>query len=351
MRFLFWIPNSPVARGGISVVIDVISVLNTHGIAAFALHDRPDFEYDRHAIRAPRLWSPVTRPPRETFTVRSTLRRLRDDLLGQNQAPPGNADNCPEWKFEPGDIVVVPEYVSDWMPAGLPRHVPLVLFNQGPFLLFRAFGSSGFDADRFADCVSTSEACAAADRMVLGKKSKRIPLFLSEDVYSYQETKSFQVAYMPRKRGQDARILVEALEAHADLAGVPFVAIDGVSTSEAARILRESLFFLSFSEREGFGLPAAEAMATGALVIGYSGIGGDEFFDATTGFKVPEDNLMKFYDEAVSVISGYRENKPELDEKRRHASKAILGKYNRERFETEVVRVFSEIANNTSGKS
>ena len=50
------------------------------------------------------------------------------------------------------------------------------------------------------------------------------------------------------------------------------------SEAAVADILRESQVFLSFGHPEGFGLPPAEALACGCLVIGYHGGGGREYF-------------------------------------------------------------------------
>ncbi|MBO9436754.1 glycosyltransferase [Ruegeria sp. R13_0] len=342
MRFLFYIPDSPVARGGISVVFDIIEVLNANGIEALALYGRPDFEYKCHVVTAPRVWSTFVHAPNTNAGLKHVARVFRDYALRHNPKPLSNTVPCPEWLVEADDVVIVPEYVADWLPDSLPRHLRLILFNQNPFTLIRAYARPGFKGDRFSKSLSSSEACSAGSRMVFGAEPEKVPLYISNDLYAYQKHKSFQIAYMPRKRGRDSAALIKTLKAVPSLQNIPFVPIDGVSTDEAARLLRESLFFLSLPEREGFGLPAAEAMATGALVIGYTGIGGDEFFNDTSGFPVPEDNLMMLYETVIAVIARYRENPKPLDEFRLQASETILRNYSRREFEQEVIKIFSE---------
>ncbi|SEW44356.1 Glycosyl transferases group 1 [Cognatiyoonia koreensis] len=343
MRFLFFIPDTPIARGGISVTLDVIEVLNTNGIPALAIYDRPDFEYNIHTKRAPRVWSQSMRQPRDLSGLKNKARLIRDIALGRNKRPRKNAEPCAAWERQKDDVLVVPEWVSEWMPHNLPSDLPLVLFNQNPFSLLYAFAKPGFEKDRYLTSLSVSDACSAGSRMVLGKEPVTFPLYISDELYSFQPQKKFQIAYMPRKRGGEATALVKTLQAAPELEGISFVPIGGVTTKEAARLIRESLFFLSFSDREGFGLPPAEAMATGSVVIGYAGVGGDEFFDASTGILVPENNVTLFYEEAVRVIAGYRSNPEGLDGLRRKASEIIAKRYNRANFEAGVLDAFSQI--------
>ena len=51
-----------------------------------------------------------------------------------------------------------------------------------------------------------------------------------------------------------------------------------------AACLRESLIFLSLGQHEGLPLPPAEAMACGAIVVGYDGFGGREYMRPEFGF-------------------------------------------------------------------
>ncbi|MEM6683253.1 MAG: glycosyltransferase [Pseudomonadota bacterium] len=337
MRFLFFIPSRDRATGGISIIFDAIAVLNEAGFAAYALCDDPHFEFVQHVFRVPRLWSKSVRRVGGRLHPKSVVQRLRKRKRGKIKAAP-----CAQWQPEPNDVVVVPEFSAHWMPRQLPRDVPLILLNQNPFALLRVFSRAGFNAADFAASLSTSKACSAASRMVFNSEPAHLPLFIAEDRYAFQAEKTFQVAYMPRKRRDSAHTLVKALQATPGLDTVPFVPIDGMTASQAAQILRESLFFLSLSKREGFGLPAAEAMATGSVVIGYTGIGGDEFFDVTTGFPVPEENLMQFYDTAVSVIKSYQKDAAPLDQLRQHASATIFQNYPKSAFEDAVLNVFSQ---------
>ena len=68
----------------------------------------------------------------------------------------------------------------------------------------------------------------------------------------------------------------------------------------------ESLIFLSFGHPEGFGLPVAEAIASGCAVIGYSGLGGDELFDPQNCYgithKVQFGDWMGFVDAVRDVV-------------------------------------------------
>lgn len=347
MRFLFYIPDSDTVRGGISVIFEIINTLNKNGLNAFALYDRPDFQYDKYVIRVPRMWSPYVRHPDRKLNIKTAANIFVDYFLSRNQKPVGNSDLCSEWKPKSSDIIIVPEYVSDWMPDTLPEGLKLILLVQGPFVLFEAFRRSKFKIRNFNWVISTSDACSAGAEMILGRNAERVSLFISKELYSYNKDKLFQVSYMPRRRSDQSSVIVRALKNLPELKDVPFVPIDNLSSADAAKNLRESLFFLSFSEREGFGLPTAEAMATGALVIGYSGIGGNEFFDESVGFPIPEDDVVMFYNKVVEIILKYSKNKLELDKIRKNASVKILNNYSIDNFESSVLNVFNKVAEKT----
>ena len=341
MRFLSYIPAVTKPIGGIAVTLELIDVLNRNGFNALAIYERPDLSHNAHTLEAPRVWSARVAKPKPAKRGRRLMLAI-DKVLGLGAKAPGNAAHCAEWQPEPGDVLIVPEFVAHWLPDRMPAGMPKYLVNQNAFSLLRISILPGFDVSAFAGSIATSDICDASSRMILGTEPTRLPLFLSKELYEFEPNKKFQIAYMPRKRQRDAKILVKALKAHPALADMTFVPIQGLSSAEAARLTRESLFFLSFSWLEGFGLPPAEAIATGCITMGYTGVGGDEFFTEETGFPVPEENLPAFYDTVVSVVERYRETPDALEAFRRQASEKLLAKYPRDAFEREVLRIFGE---------
>jgi glycosyltransferase involved in cell wall biosynthesis len=111
-----------------------------------------------------------------------------------------------------------------------------------------------------------------------------------------------QIAYMPRKRAGEAVQVLKLLQARGALRGWTVTPIEGRSERETADLLRASDVFLSFSSQEGFGLPPAEAMACGCLVVGYHGHGGREFFHHPFATAVPDGDVVGFARAVETVL-------------------------------------------------
>jgi hypothetical protein len=69
-----------------------------------------------------------------------------------------------------------------------------------------------------------------------------------------QGPKQRRIAYMPRKRPDDAASVLALLKLRGALDGWDVVAIEGRSEVETADLLRTAKLFLSLSSQEGFGL-------------------------------------------------------------------------------------------------
>jgi hypothetical protein len=129
-----------------------------------------------------------------------------------------------------------------------------------------------------------------------------------------------RLAFMPDRREAERHQLMHMLAARG--VGWELVPISGRSEAEVGEIMRECAIFLSFSEREGFGLPPAEAMASGCYVIGYDGGGGREFFDPA--YCSPVTDQAAF---ARAVIEATARPLEELQSLGAKASEQVLGLY------------------------
>ena len=111
---------------------------------------------------------------------------------------------------------------------------------------------------------------------------------------------------MPRKRPREADILCKAIGEF--LPDWRVARIEGVSDGERDAILRDSAIFLSLSMFEGFGLPPAEAMLSGCLVIGYDGVGGREFMTDDTCIPIRDHDVVRFIAELRKAAQCFRDD-------------------------------------------
>lgn len=144
------------------------------------------------------------------------------------------------------------------------------------------------------------------------------------------------LAFLPERRREERHQLMHMLQAR----GVDWdlVPIAGVTETGVADLMRGSAVFLSFSEREGFGLPPAEAMASGCYVIGYPGGGGREFFDPA--YSAPVTDQTSF---AKTVLHALNRPLDELIWLGAKASEQVLGTYNVEGLRSDLAAVFGDL--------
>lgn len=238
---------------------------------------------------------------------------------------------------EPNDLLVIPEFMSALLPRL--RGCAKVILNQNSF----SHGAIWFQDESVCSIVSTSQYIQRHVQFVYPQIAS-IPILLGYDksVFSASNAlKKKQIAYMPRRRGEDSKRIMQALERRGALEGWTVVTIDALSAREVAKVLRESMIFLSFSQREGFGLPPLEAMACGCLVVGFHGLGGAEFFDPAYCYPIPEDDICTFQ-ETLEVLLTDPAVESICKANGMNAAKAISEKYSMERQDADAVAAFSQ---------
>jgi len=131
----------------------------------------------------------------------------------------------------------------------------------------------------------------------------RVRYSFDRNPWGFCGDKSKVMAFMPRKGGN----LIGAAGALAKLRWIPqgwtVYPIDGASEGEVANILKRCAVFLSLSEREGFGMPPAEAMACGCVVVGFTGFAGAEYMIPGISFPVQDGDFIEMAREILGVIT------------------------------------------------
>lgn len=255
----FACPDWDLPSGGVRAIYRKVDLLAAAGYAAAVVHTRPGFA--------------CTWFPHATRVVPAPAVRLRPD-----------------------DLVVVPELYASSM-AALPPGVRRVVFNQNVYRTFAgapATGSPYTDDPDLVAALVVSEANADYLRHAF-------PALRVEVVRNGVDPRLFHVpparpgrrlALVPSKRPADAAQLLALLRLRGVLDGWEVVPIDWTDEATFAATLRATTVFVALGVQEGFGLPAAEAMACGCAVVGFSGFGGRELFDPSWATEVSDGDVL-----------------------------------------------------------
>jgi glycosyltransferase involved in cell wall biosynthesis len=276
-------PDFARASGGIKVIYQHVDQLNAAGIPAAVLHHKTGFScgWFRHETR-------VRGADEVTLSAR--------------------------------DVLVVPEIYGPWLSA-LPHGPRIVVFNQNAYLTFDCIepaaarrGAPYRDLPGLAGLLTVS--ADNADYLRFAFPELRVSVVanaIDPAVFHPADPAGDgapprRVALMPRKRPADAAQVLNLLGAHGGLADWEQVSISARTELETAELMRSCPIFLSFAFREGFGLPAAEAMASGCYVIGFPGLAGREFFDPEYSAPIEDGDVGGFARTTARVLAEYEKD-------------------------------------------
>ncbi len=322
----YWSPDYRTPVGGVKILYRHVDILNRNGYEASVLHRHRGFRC---------TWFENT--TRISYIGKTNL---RDD-----------------------DYLVIPEnYGSLYInPSSRPKAAKVfnrlfanpagkVIFNQNTYNTFAGHTASRDDLRT----VYKDEGITAA--MVVSDDNKeylafafpdirifRIHNAINRDLFAFQENKKRQICFMPRKNPEHAIQVINLLGHRGDLDGFAVVPIEGKTEKETARIMQESLIFLSFGYPEGFSLPPAEAMSCGCIVVGYHGMGGREYFNPNYCFPVEMGDILEFAKQVRKVLETSRNNPNTLQRMARKASAFVNECYSEKREQNDVLECWAEI--------
>lgn len=252
--------------------------------------------------------------------------------------------------FVPGDILVMTEINAlAWAPEF--SQVPVVLHVQGPDFVFAGIepGSTAARAPYpgWPNATAVIAASRTLETLMEETLAGRLPLFripvvVDTDLFAPAE-KDQLIAYMPRRRMEEMVPVLNLLSRREEMQGWDLLPIDGMTREQVAEALGRSAIFLSGAEREGFGLPGAEALAAGAAVVGFSGHGGTEYMADGRATVIPEGDAVAMMRAVLAEMEAFENDRRAWDSKREDARQFIGEEFCGGSRDAAALRVFTQL--------
>lgn len=249
------------------------------------------------------------------------------------------------------DVLVVPEWYGPGL-SGLPTEPRVIIFNQKAYDTFDLIPYAGTAPGApYAGIRRLAALLAVSDDNVdfLRYAFPAVPVHLTRNVVDQtifspgSGPRPRRIAYVGHRRPAEREQLLHILRSRGVLDGWELVPIAGRTETETAEIMRGCALFLSFSEREGFGLPPAEAMACGSYVVGYPGLAGREFFDPAYCSPVPDGDVLAFARAVERACEIYRTAPESLLDAGAVAAKQILSRYTLGGLRTDLTTLYTPL--------
>jgi glycosyltransferase involved in cell wall biosynthesis len=307
----FLTPDYDRPAGGIRVIYRHVDILNDVGITAFVLHQRRGFRCS---------W----------FENNTKIVSVSDVKVCR------------------GDLLVVSEVDIDLLARVAPG-TRRVIFNQNCFFTWQRISGKALHAYVASlDTVGIVTISGYSQELLQlafpTSSIQKIRLSIDPDLFHCgSDDRPRRIAYMPRRGREVAQQVLEILESRGVLRGWDVVPLDGLSHSEVADQLRLTRIFLSFSYWEGFGLPAAEAMACGSYVIGNHGQGGREFFFPEFSTAIEAGDTLAFVRAVEEAVNNENATNGWCCARGRVASDFVLSHYSMSAERDDVVNLYSSL--------
>lgn len=144
-----------------------------------------------------------------------------------------------------------------------------------------------------------------------------------------------KVIGFPRKNKQDLDSIAARVAEH----GITIEYVDGLSEDEVIREYQSADIFVAVGYPEGFGLPPLEAMACGAVVVGFTGGGASEFMKHEETALVAKDGDTLSASRMLIELYSDSERKERL----RNSGLAMSRKYGESRTRQQLESYFKRI--------
>ena len=121
-----------------------------------------------------------------------------------------------------------------------------------------------------------------------------VPVAVDSRLFHFQTQKRLQITLASRKRPLEAAFIQDLFwTCHPEFRSIPWVNLQGTNETQVAAILRDTAVYLALCRFESCPLTILEAMASGCVVAGFTGLGGRQYATDRNGFWADEDDCIE----------------------------------------------------------
>lgn len=242
------------------------------------------------------------------------------------------------------DFLVVPADAPNAIRHAARTRNPTAVFVQGHITFASTGALEAVRALRDPIFLAVGPTTAAAVRRAFPtSRIEILPGFADERIFRPWE-KTHAVAHAPWKRALEAAAIRSFLKTyHPRHARTPWAKILNATEAQAAEAMGRCSIFLSLSRLEGLGLTPLEAMASGCLVAGFTGLGGRDFATPENGFWVEDDDCIGAADALAEAADVWLTEGPALAV-RLDAARATADAWSYARFRSTLEEVWTTLA-------
>lgn len=357
----YFCPCTSSPCGGVQKIYMHVDVLNQNGFSAYVLHQEENFRYawrdneTQTAFFEYDFWG-------STFREKIHLLRIKEKkVLGWEMLLKNthiiHKTNTGEKKILPKlgneDIIVIPDYLSSLFKPYF-TEIPTVLLNFTSYFIYHGFTlehvlqSSKNLCYPYDDNIIGSLVCSQDSKNYLEYAFPLHPTYLCQccvdlDQFNYSSPKKKQIAFMPRKCEEHLIQIISILKQRGRFSDWEFVPLKQMAQEDLVQNLKSSAIFLSTSYQEGFGLPPAEAMACGAVIVGYHGEGGKEYIKPPYAYPVEHGNIIEFVQKVEELAELFENNPAQFLQIGKNASDYIHKTYPIQKEKDDIVKSWKQI--------
>lgn len=359
-RIFFICDDGNTPNGGIKQIYRQVDVLNKNGFNAFVLHRYYGFKctWFKNETKVA-YYYPLFDVIDNLLKEKSSLKGMLDMLFKIKLLYKKNVvraflkikNKSKNIVIDSNDIFVFPEVYGTYVSRIL-KDYKKVIYNQGAYQTFFHHDlnlenkSTPYLNDELIATIVNSENAKEYINYAFPKMNvQRVRYGIDSKNFYLSEKKKKKIAFMPRRLRVDLVQVINILKFRGILDDWELVEIHNMNEQQVADNLRECALFLSFSINEGFGMPPAESMACGCIVVGYPGKGGKEFFKDDFCYPIEDRDVVSFAKTLEKVILEYEKDTQIFIEKAKRASEFILSEYSMEMEEKTILECWNSILN------